>query len=97
MGRRPNTVTTTNSKTIYLKKVGELLKGFRNKCGVTQQQVADKMKLSTPQYVSNIERGISPPSIEFLRQTSKLYGIPHGVIAASIGSEITNFYLAELR
>jgi transcriptional regulator with XRE-family HTH domain len=43
-------------------KLGAILKQARESSGLTQRQVATKLGYSSPQYVSNWERGrVSPP------------------------------------
>ncbi len=71
MGRK----TTINNRTKQFASVGKFLQQQRKGAGVTQQEIADLLELTSAQYVSNIERGISPPSIEFLRASIKLYDL----------------------
>lgn len=42
----------------YLKKIGKKIKLARTKAGYTQEQLAEKLSLST-RYISQLERGIS--------------------------------------
>ena len=42
------------------KELGELIKKKRKANNLTQSQLAKKVKLNTSQFISNIERGISP-------------------------------------
>lgn len=42
------------------KIIGKFVKGRREQLGLSQGDVAKKLKLKTPQSLSNIERGISP-------------------------------------
>jgi transcriptional regulator with XRE-family HTH domain len=48
------------------KIVGNFLKAAREKAGLTQQEVAVRMRYSTPQFVSNWERGLALPPIDAL-------------------------------
>lgn len=57
------------------KKISTVLKEKRIEAGLTQQQVASQLGYSSPQFISNWERGISHPPIETLKQIGKLYGI----------------------
>jgi len=58
------------------KKLSIFIKEKRIEAGLTQQQVASHLGYSSPQFISNWERGISHPPIETLKQIGKLYGIP---------------------
>ena len=51
---------------LRLKVVGGFLKGAREKAGLTQQDVARELNYSTPQFVSNWERGISLPPLDVM-------------------------------
>ncbi len=53
----------------------DFLKEKRVSAGLSQREVADKMGYSTPQFVSNWERGISHPPIAQLKKLAELYGI----------------------
>ncbi|MEN0059669.1 MAG: helix-turn-helix transcriptional regulator [Bdellovibrio sp.] len=52
------------------------LKDKRIKSGLSQKEVADKLGYTTPQFVSNWERGMSAPPIEVLKKLSDLYDVP---------------------
>lgn len=41
------------------KKLGKFLRGERIKAGLTQGEIAHKLGYSSPQFISNIERGLS--------------------------------------
>lgn len=41
-------------------RFGELLKRYRNRAGLTQQQLGNRLRLSSP-YIAQIESGIKPP------------------------------------
>lgn len=51
------------------------LKQLRKKNNLTQKQVSKCMKFSTPQFVSNFERGLCLPGIRSLKKLSLLYKI----------------------
>lgn len=56
---------------------GEILKEGRERLGLTQLQASEKLGIS-PQYLSDHECGrITKPKMDFLRNTSILYGIPY--------------------
>jgi len=48
----------------------------REKTGMTQTQLAKKLKLQTPQYISNIERGLTRLSPKHFLTISKLTNTP---------------------
>ncbi len=54
------------------KIVGDFLKSMRQKSGLTQQDLANKLSYSTAQFISNWERGISLPPLEVLPKLSNL-------------------------
>ncbi|MEK2645275.1 helix-turn-helix domain-containing protein [Bdellovibrio sp. BCCA] len=55
--------------------LGEFLKEKRMKAGLSQGDVADKLGYSTPQFISNWERGVSMPPINTLKKLGQLYKI----------------------
>ncbi len=56
--------------------LGEVLKEAREKRGLSQKEVSDKMGYGTAQFVSNWERGLSSPPIESLKSLAELYEMP---------------------
>jgi transcriptional regulator with XRE-family HTH domain len=46
------------------KSIGEMIKDRREEMGLTQLDCAKHLHLSSPQYISNIERGLCFPSLE---------------------------------
>lgn len=78
------------------KVIGEYLKKLRERSGVTQQAVADRAGLTTAQYVSNVERGISPPSVDFLRIAVDLYDVDPEQLAFFISRAQHDYYMKEL-
>ena len=55
-------------------ELGAALKKYRNDCGLTQDEAADKLGV-TRQAISSWERGKSIPDIVMIRKISKLYNI----------------------
>lgn len=55
--------------------LGEFLRKKREEAGLSQGDVAKKLKYSSPQFISNWERGISSPPIKALRQLSDMYRV----------------------
>lgn len=61
--------------TIDYKRVGRRLKELRQQNKLTQSQLAETVGCSDG-FVSQVERGICNPSLEFLVQLSTLYHLP---------------------
>ena len=55
------------------KALGSYLKDKRSSKGLTQSDVARKLGYSTPQFISNIERGLCAPPVKNLKVLVKLY------------------------
>jgi len=53
------------------KAQAELLKKYRAKSEVTQSQLAKHLKLTTPQYISNMERGLCPIPLKHVKKLCK--------------------------
>lgn len=50
-------------------------KSLRLKAELSQREVSEKLGYSTPQFVSNWERGISFPPLEALPELARLYNV----------------------
>lgn len=57
------------------KIVGNFLKIRREKAGLTQHDVAHHLSYTSPQFVSNWERGISMPPLDALPRLAELYRV----------------------
>lgn len=55
--------------------LAEFLKQKRTVAGLSQGEVADKLGYSTPQFISNWERGVSRPPISVLKKLGELYKV----------------------
>lgn len=55
--------------------LADFLKQKRVTAGLSQRDVADKLGYSTPQFISNWERGVSHPPISALKKLGELYKI----------------------
>lgn len=61
-----------------MKKRGHLsvfLKDKRVEAGLTQSEVARRLGYSSPQFVSNWERGLANPPVFILRDLTKMYKV----------------------
>lgn len=64
-----------NEVSIRLQTVGLPLKKWRENVGLSQAAVAKRLLYSSPQFISNWERGRSLPPMDILRQLMVLYRI----------------------
>lgn len=55
--------------------LGSYLKRKRIEAGMAQMDVARKLGYSTPQYISNFERGVCQPSMKILTKLVDAYGL----------------------
>lgn len=62
------------SKRLY-SPLGEYLAANRKRIGLTQRQVAEALDYSSPQFISNFERGVYVPPLNKLHQLTNLYGL----------------------
>jgi len=62
-------------------------KALREKAGLTQREVSDSLGYSTPQFISNVERGRCRFPIQKLPKIKKLYGMSAEQVIALILSE----------
>lgn len=57
-------------------RLGTLLKEKRIEKGITQMSLAKELGYSSPQFVSNWERGMCSPAFDTLPTVCKILGIP---------------------
>jgi transcriptional regulator with XRE-family HTH domain len=55
--------------------LGEFLQTKRTKSGLSQGDVASKLGYSSPQFISNFERGLCAPPLNKLKQLVQLYDL----------------------
>lgn len=65
----------TKVKTDFYKKLGDFLAESRVNAGLSQKDVSDKLGYSSPQFVSNFERGTCMPPMNKLKVLADLYDI----------------------
>ncbi|MES3039065.1 MAG: helix-turn-helix transcriptional regulator [Bdellovibrionota bacterium] len=56
--------------------LAEFLKNKREDAGLSQSEVARKLGYSSPQFVSNWERGLSSPPISSAKELCRIYKVP---------------------
>lgn len=58
------------------KDLGEYLRQRRMSVGLSQSEVSEALGYSSPQFVSNFERGLCAPPLTKMRHLMALYKIP---------------------
>ena len=67
--------------------LGAYLREKRERAGYTQSDIAQKLGYSTPQFISNFERGLCAPPMKNLKTFVKLYKIHVDEIVSLIVKE----------
>jgi transcriptional regulator with XRE-family HTH domain len=57
-------------------KTGELIRKYREKRGLSQAYLSEKFDLTSAQFFSNIERGISSLPPEYVKRLSLILQVP---------------------
>lgn len=63
------------------------LKEYRTKAGLTQQQVAEALKIERSTY-TYYENGKSTPSLDNIGKIAKLFGVEYTVLLDGIGEDV---------
>lgn len=72
--------------------LGTYLQEMREKAGLSQKSIANKLGYTTPQFISNWERGISTPPPAAIRKLAKLIHIDSEKLFETIlSSEVEDF------
>lgn len=69
-----------SSKSERFEVLGRYLKQKRKASGLTQWEVAKELGYTSPQFISNFERGLCAPSFDTLPRLIKMYRIPQNEI-----------------
>lgn len=77
--------------------VGEFLAHARLKANLSQWDVAKKLGYTSPQFVSNVERGISKPPIKVLKTLVEMYGIKPRDLIVTIEIQLAREMNARIR
>jgi len=64
-----------------------ILRKFRDRAGLSQQELADKIGVSKG-FISALEGGRSAPSIDRLLQIAEAFGIRPGILVDTLADEI---------
>lgn len=85
---------------VRCKHVGVVLKAAREKAGLTQGDVAERLHYTTPQFVSNWERGISLPPLDVLPKLTDVLDVSPRLLVESLHryqDEVTKLRKKELQ
>ena len=80
-----NDKKTTPEQEIIRRSLGEALRDHRQRCGMTQEYVAEALGVSR-QAVSKWETGAAEPSTSNLLALAKLYGVDPGELLRGVQS-----------
>jgi transcriptional regulator with XRE-family HTH domain len=58
-----------------MNQTGKLIRQAREKAGLTQREVSDRFGFTTSQFISNLERGLSPVPMSMIRKLSRILKI----------------------
>jgi transcriptional regulator with XRE-family HTH domain len=79
------------------KKMGKFLKAKRIKADLSQIEVAKKLGYTSPQFISNFERGLCAPPIKSLRTLIDLYHLNAKATVERILSEERAYLIKGIR
>lgn len=65
-------------------RLGQFLQKKRVEVGLSQGEVAKKLGYNSPQFISNVERGLCSPALVSAKKMAKLYGIPANEMQAEL-------------
>lgn len=65
---------------VLMKKCGDFLRKSRENQKLSQSEVSSHLGYSTPQFISNWERGVSQPPVVIIKTLAKLYKIDAEVL-----------------
>lgn len=77
--------------------LGNCLTAKRKSAGMTQLDVSKKLGYSSPQFISNFERGIAAPPFKKLVILSRLYGFDAEKAVRLVMRAKTNFMINQIK
>lgn len=80
-----------------MKDLGKQLANWREKAGLSQKEVSERLGYTTPQFVSNWERGVSVPPVIAVKKLSMIYGIEKALMAKTVGDALIESYSAKIK
>ncbi len=87
--------TRINKKRLF-NRLGKYFSDARNAAGLTQGEAAAKFGFTTPQHISNIERGLTSPNPQLVRKFIKVYGLDEARVIEDILDIQMEYLRAEL-
>lgn len=75
------------TKSALHENLGHYLREKRETAGFTQAEIARKLGYSSPQFISNFERGLCSPPLKNLKVLVKLYKVEPGEVIRLILDE----------
>jgi transcriptional regulator with XRE-family HTH domain len=78
-------------------KLGEFIKTHREKSGLSQLDISDALGLKSAQYVSNIERGVSPLSRGMIQKVARAIKVDSEDLVDVILIELKEKYMKALK
>jgi transcriptional regulator with XRE-family HTH domain len=67
--------STSSNARRRVSSLSEFLKDARTASGLSQKSVADRLKYSSAQFISNWERGVSSPPLRVVRKLATMYKV----------------------
>ena len=84
------------SRSALHQHLGQFLRDKRVDAGLTQAEIAGKLGYSSPQFISNFERGLCSPPLKNLKALVKLYKIDANELIRLILDEQKNVLASAL-
>ncbi len=79
-----------------IKRVSKWSKEKREAAGLTQREASNALKLTTGQYISNVERGLCSLSPKHFNPLAKLYKAPVGELVKAAEKDFADGLLAKV-
>jgi|GEM_PF-792835 len=79
------------------KKLGQYFSEARKSAGVSQLEVSSELGFSSPQHISNIERGLASPNFDIIRKLIKIYVLSEARVIEDMANIQKEFLRSEIR
>lgn len=80
----------------FMRALGASIQEHRKAAGLTQEQLAEQLE-SSPEWVSQVERGVGKPSIGMLVRIAEGLGVELGVLVGCAGHSLPEVERVQLR
>ena len=80
-----------------MSKAGKIIKEKRAELKLSQEDITSFLKFSSPQYISNIERGVSPLPAKHVKKISNLLQIPSQLLENAAIEDLSDKYRKKVR